>query len=452
MATHAYEAIVEKVAEGASDTLPSLMPRDLSLGAPLVPAKGNTVKIVAGVRRSGKTYRLYQEMSRLLDQGTPRSHMLYFNFDDERLRPYATEELDEMLNAYLRIRPEARAEGCNLFLDEIQEVPEWGAFLRRVVDSWNATIYVTGLSSRMLSSEMPSEFRGRALTYELFPMSFSEYCRYHGVRIPVNPAMVTVDERAALRNALDAYLLRGGFIAAQDISRQEAFQLLQGYVAQTVSQDVCERHGIQNARAARAFVSRCLASSGRELSISKASAALKSQGASVARETLSDLLGYYEESYLVFQVRELSRKLAENTRSVSKVYAVDPGLCVAYSPAASRDVGQRLETAVFDALRRECGFLRKDAISRAFIDEGSRRHEVDFVVGDALLGEKLKLIQVCLSLAEPATRTRELAALAAAMRKLDWDEAFVVTMDEREDVSLPEGNVHVVPAWEWLLR
>ena len=452
MSTHAYNAIAEKVSEGISDPIAPLMPRDLALGFPLAPAKGNTVKLIAGVRRCGKTYRLYQEMTDLLNNGVPRSRMLYFNFDDERLRPYVTDELDEVLVAYLRLCPEARTEGCYLFFDEIQEVPEWGAFLRRVVDSWNATIYVTGSSSRMLSSEMPSEFRGRALTYELFPMSFSEYCRYHGVSVPADSAMVTADGRATLRNALDAYLLRGGFIATQGLQRQEAFQLLQGYVAQTVSQDVCERHGIQNARAARAFISRCLALSGRELSINKAAAALRTQGSSVARETLSDLLGYYEESYLLFQVRELSRRLADNTRSVSKIYAVDPGLAVAYSPASSSDKGQRLETAVFDALRRTCGFMRKDTISRVLIDEESKRHEIDFAVGDVLLDEPLELVQVCLSLGDDITQKRELAALSAAMRKFGRDDATLVTLDERDDVTLPEGTVHVVPAWEWLLR
>ena len=78
------------------------------------------------------------------------------------------------------MNPRARREGAFLFFDEIQEVPEWGAFLRRVVDTLPATVYVTGSSSRMLSADLASEFRGRAISRELFPMSFSEYCRWHG--------------------------------------------------------------------------------------------------------------------------------------------------------------------------------------------------------------------------------------------------------------------------------
>lgn len=448
LATH--EVIAEKVAEGMSDPLPRLMPRDLSLGEASLPARGNVVKLVAGVRRCGKTYRLYQEMQALVSRGVPRSHLLYFNFDDERLLPYETAQLEELLAAYQKARPAAREDGVYLFLDEIQEVPGWGAFLRRVVDSWNATIYVTGSSSRMLSSEMPSEFRGRALTYELFPYSLSEFCRAQGACHSRDEA-ASSDGKASLRNSLDAYLLRGGFPAADALARSEAFQLLQGYVSQTVSQDIVDRHGIKNHRAARSFVSRCIAFSGRELSISKSQAALRSAGVTVARETLSDLLSYYEESYLVFQNRELSRKLSDNTRSATKVYAVDPGLVAAFSPATARDLGQRLETAVFDALRRRAGFLRAGAISRLLVDEGAKRHEVDFATGDILLDEPLELVQVATDLDDSRTRKRELDALTTAMERFGRSEATLVTLDDREVVTLPQGTIRVVPAWDWLL-
>ena len=90
-----HEVIVEKVAEGMSDSIPELIPRDLSLGETLTPTRGNVVKLVAGVRRcgktyrrcqeGGKTYRLYQEVRSLISQGVPRGRLLYFNFDDEPL-------------------------------------------------------------------------------------------------------------------------------------------------------------------------------------------------------------------------------------------------------------------------------------------------------------------------------------------------------------------------------
>ena len=151
-----------------SDPVPELYERRLQLGDVQKPRRGNLVNMIAGVRRCGKTYRLYQEMGSLLAAGVDRRSILYLNFDDERLMPYETEVLDDVIATYESLYP-AALDGCYLFFDEIQEVPGWGTFLRRLVDTREATIYVTGSSSRMLSSEMPSELRGRSITRELFP-------------------------------------------------------------------------------------------------------------------------------------------------------------------------------------------------------------------------------------------------------------------------------------------
>ena len=305
----------------------------------------------------------------------------------------------------------------------------------------------------MLSADLASEFRGRAISRELFPMGLSEYARYHGVEVPAGAAgdgAVGSAARAGLRYALPGYLSRGGFIAVQGLPASDAVQLLQEYANRTVALDVIERHGVRNPAAAARFLARCLASSGRELSLNRAAGAFKSAGLAVSRATLSGLLGYYEESYLVFELGEFSRSLSENARSASKVYAVDPGMLTAFSPSAARDEGQRLETAVFDRLRRGAGGMREGAISRLVVDDGGR-HEVDFVVGDALLGEGYRLVQVSVSMAERATREREVAGLRAGMRRLDAAEGWIVTMDEEEEIDVPEGAVHVVPAWRWLL-
>lgn len=448
-----HATVVEKVIEGMTGELPELFPRWLSLGEAPAPAKGNLVKLIAGVRRSGKTYRLFQQMSELVTAGVDRRLMLYFNFDDERLLPWSNDLLDDVITTYEALNPEALG-GCYLFLDEIQEVPNWGAFLRRMVDTRKAVIYVTGSSSRMLSSEMPSEFRGRSITYELFPLGFGEYCEAKGasfVHESRASGAFSSQERALLRKLLDGYLAGGGFPATISLSRPEAFQVLQGYAGQTVAHDIIEREGLANARVAQAFARQCIASSSRELSLNKTAQRFKSLGLRVARESLAQLLAYYEESYLVFRLRELSRSMSPNPRSADKVYAVDPGLEAAFSPASANDVGQRLETAVFDALRRRCGFLRKDALSRALVQDGSRKREVDFVVGDAILGEPLQLVQVSVSLRDETTRRRELKALEVAMGSLGCSEAWVVTMDESDELAVGASTVHVVPAWEWLI-
>ncbi|MBQ9001508.1 MAG: ATP-binding protein [Eggerthellaceae bacterium] len=445
--------IAEKIRESFEKDPIRAFKRDLSLAPAQEPARGNLVRTIAGVRRCGKTYRLFQEMGELLGAGVERERMLYFDFADERLKPYDALLPSRVIDEYYALFPGVRDKGVYLFFDEMQDVPEWGAFLRRLVDTEQATIYVTGSSSKLLSSQIASEFRGRSLTRELFPMSFSEFVRFHATDIPPrSDGAYTQDERRELRARLTSYLEQGGFIAAQGLARPDAYLLLQEYASRSVAEDIIERYNLSNARVAQAFLRRCLASSGRELSVNKVHGSFKSLGMACSRESLAALLSYYEEAYLLFRVREFSRTLADNPKSASKVYAVDPGMMAAYSPSTSRDEGQRLETAVFNALRRRAGLVRQGSVSRLLFEVGSTRREVDFAVGDALLGGPIELIQVASSLAEESTRKREISALQVAMARYEVGESWVVTLDEREEVELDSGIVHVVPAWDWLLH
>ena len=349
------------------------------------------------------------------------------------------------------MRPAAKEEGCFLFFDEIQEVPDWSLFLRRVIDSTKATVYVTGSSSKMLSAELASEFRGRSLSKELFPLSFSEFVRLKQSQFVAESGAFSSLDVAALRNALGDYLLRGGFMAALSLPAAEGMMLMQEYAYRTAAMDVVERYNLRTPQVAVSFLSRCLASSARELSVNKVANELKSRGVSTSRETLASLLAYYEEAYLVFSLGDLNRALADNPRSSSKVYAVDPGMFTAFSRAASKEEGQRLETVVFNKLRRTAPAVRAGSLARlTFLHEGAS-HEVDFVAGDTLLGDVYRLIQVSVDLANPKTRKREVSALEAAMEKYGIDEATIVTMDSEETITTRSGRIQVVPAWKWLL-
>lgn len=492
------ELVREKILDFERRGIPDVFERDLSLGDIQPPARGNLVNVVVGARRCGKTCRLYQEMHRIVAAGYSQSSILYFNFEDERLKPYSVELLSDVVDTFYAMHPETQQSGAFFFFDEIQEVPQWGTFLRRLVDTADVTVYVTGSSSKMLSSDIATEFRGRAFSRELFPLSFSEFVRFRGGNLPKDDGYSTEDQ-AVLRHTCAEYLERGGFIVPLKMSATEGLLLLQEYAQRTVAMDVVERYGVRNQRVASLFLSRCLASSARELSISKVYGEFRSRQISVSRETLGNLLSYYEDAYVLFSVGEFSRAIADNPRSVSKVYAVDPGMFTAFSSAISIDLGQRLETAVFNKLRRDVTLVRKESISKLLLREGTSKHEIDFVVGDALTMEPFQLVQVCVSLQNESTRKREFAALETAMRRFGLAEGTIVTMDEEYDVpvegvarnnsssegsaedgieasamesaevsieesaeaSVEEGAkagtennagvIHVVPVWKWLL-
>lgn len=450
-----HSVVQEKLQEFYEQGIPDVFQRDVPLGELLKPARSNLVNVLVGVRRCGKTYRLYQEMHKILEAGYDLHSILYFNFEDERLKPYDVSILEDVIETYYTMNPWAKTEGAFFFFDEIQEIPDWGIFMRRMVDTQVATIYVTGSSSKMLSTQVASEFRGRALSREIFPMSFSEFVRFHNYDTDFleddrNRGGETLETRAKLRHALGRYLEKGGFIATQNLDNSDATQLLQEYANRTVNYDVMERYNVKNPRAASLFLSRCLASSGRELSITKTYNDFKSRQITMGRETLSQLLAYYEESYLLFAVKNYSVALADNARSSAKIYAADPSLFGAFSPAPTSDEGQRLETAVFNKLLRERPSMRQGAISRTFVGEGSQRQEIDFVVGDALALEPVKLVQVSADLTDSSTRKREVRALETAMPQFAVEESWIVTKDEECELKTASGTIHIVPAWKWL--
>ena len=106
---------------------------------------------------------------------------------------------------------------------------------------------------------------------------------------------------------------------------------------------------------------------------------------------------------------------------------------------------------MFNKLRRIAPMARVGSLARLVFEYEGASHEVDFVMGDALLGDVFQLVQVSVDLANPKTRKRELSALDAAMEKYGIDEATIVTMDTEETVATEVGTIHVVPAWKWLL-
>lgn len=432
-----------------------IVPRDVDLGSPEPPRRGNLATVVTGVRRCGKSYRLFQEMDSLHASGIPWERMLYFNFEDNRIMPVTPATGDELLEAFYGLHPDALEEGAYLFLDELQEMSDWGLWLRRIIDTRKVTVYVTGSSSKMLSSEVATQFRGRSWECELFPLSFAEFVRFHGLANPSLPASFTTAERLRVQGVMGDYLVRGGFPAVQGLPPQRAALTLQGYAERVVARDVVERHDLGNLRLASLFARRALASNGRELSLRKAENEFRSRGISTSRGTLGDMLSYFEDAFLVFCVPEFSRALSEAGGAASKVYAVDPGLACANAPASVRDDGQRLEDAVYLELRRRCAGSRDGAVST--LRTRGHGYEVDFIVGDALFGAASQLYQVCQGFGGDSeraakTRERELRALFEAMAERDVAESVLVMGDGAEFEESRDGRVvRALPAWRWLL-
>ncbi|MGV8084445.1 MAG: ATP-binding protein [Coriobacteriia bacterium] len=421
--------------------LPEVSPRLVTL-----PDAPKMARVVIGMRRSGKTYLLFQEIQRLLASGVDRRRILYLNFEDDRLQPLETRVLNDMLETFYRLNPASRAEGAYFFLDEIQAVDGWSRFARRVLDTEDVRLYVTGSSAKMLSTEVSTEFRGRGLAVELLPMSFPEVLLLKGIELPVSRPGSRV--RSQLESEFSSYLRAGGFPNVQSSPETDRIQTLQDYVQLVLLRDIIDRHNVKNSHAAQSFALSLLRSSGSLMSVNRLNNDLKSRGVSVGKDTLYSLLDHFVDAYLLFTVPLFTRSLRVREVNAKKVYAIDPGLAFAVAPAGTSNVGSRLEAAVYLELRRRMRAARDGAISYYVTGAG---HEVDFIVGDAEAGHAAQLVQVCADLSQEETRDRELRALDEAMEETGLATSTIVTMGAWETVEVPAGTVNVVPAWAWML-
>lgn len=448
-----YESLV---AEYLGFQTPAFVPRTSLLKQLPKPKQRNMITTLIGVRRCGKTFRLFQVMGELLQAGVPRNRLFYFPFDDDRLGELDGLTASKVLDAYYALVPDA-IKGCYLLFDEIQDVPNWEAFARRVAEQYNVTMVLTGSSSKLLSSDIPTKLRGRALAYEVWPLGFSEFCTFSSIETRCIGGAYEPRSAAALAHAFQRYLDVGGFPAVHDMDVTIRARTLQAYADEIMTKDVLERFGNASYRAGRRMALAVLRSTGLQFSVNKQIKAMRSAGISISNESAYGLLDDFEDAHLAFKVSDYNLSIRDNPKSVYKVYAVDHGLSAAVAPANHIDVGQRLETAVFIELKRRYGMNRDQVISRY---RSSACPEVDFVVGDVMLSAEYELIQVAVEsgarrMAEQGNAGKyhsEIGNLEQAMAETGLAESTLITLDEEGEVPVSSGAVHIMPAWKWFLN
>lgn len=449
-----YESII---AEYLEFVIPPFIPREGFTFELPKPARNNIIYTITGVRRCGKTFYMYQLMETLAQSGVSRNRMLHLSFDDERLMPFTDHILEELFTEYLQMVPSA-TEGCYLFFDEIQEVPYWTNFIRRISEQHNVTIVLTGSSSKLLSSDIPTNFRGRSLSREMWPLSFAEFCQFNAIHPSEDSPFLTAQQRKTLEKAFESYLEIGGFPAVQKLPVLDRVGLLQAYASEIVTKDVLERFGTTSYRVADRFARNALRSTGLKFSVNKQVKTLRSLGIPVADEKLYALMDDLEDAHLLFKVSDYTLSVKDNPKSSYKVYSVDPGLSLAVAPASHMDQGQRLETAVFLELKRRYGANRMNTISSYSAVDCP---EVDFVVGDNLTELQYELIQVAVEVplqdpfANEATQAKyrsEIGNLKKAMELTGLKSGILITMTDEEEIALSDDRIiTVIPAWKWFL-
>ncbi len=433
------ETIRQKLGDAVSRPLPELTRRDTNC----LPLEGKA-RAVIGMRRAGKTTFLYQCLADRLASGIKRDRLVYFNFEDERLGSLVSEDLGVILEEYYRAFPQyRRAARITWCFDEIQVVPGWERFVRRVMDEENVEVFLSGSSARMLSREVATTMRGRALETIITPFSFREFARDRGTEWQSNRHLMGAAETSAWLAHFDDYLKIGGFPEAGRMeTERECVFLLQGYVDTVLLRDVLERHGISNLVALRAFVRQLLRQAATLLSVRKVHADFHSRGIGVSKETLLAMLAHLEDAFLVFTLPVASRSERRQQVNPKKLYLADHGLAQAFSPAMGMDRGRLIENLVACELMRESRDL-------AYVKTQDGR-EVDFLA-TAYDGTE-RLIQVASDISEPSTFKRELLALQSAATEFPHAEKILLTETEPpRNTDIPD-DIRIIPVWRWLLE
>lgn len=454
MMSQDYAALVREARDFA---FPDVVERQDIVGALPKPAPFNLVHIITGIRRCGKTFFAFQLINGLLADGVQRDRVLYFNFADDRLRPYPTTLLNDVVEEYWRQVPIARSEGCYLFLDEVQEADDWQGFCQRVAEHEKVTLVITGSSSKLSADEIASRFRGRSLEHPMHPLSFREFCRFQDIRTPSvdelrDAGVVSPQMRTELESAYDRFLVIGGFPGVQRMDPEGRVALLQAYMRDVVARDVVEHYGRVGIALANQVALFCLRNTGCELSVNRLVEALREVGYKTSWETVNETVRLFCQAHLLSLLPEYSTSLSPDSTVMQKVYAVDAGMAHACSRANQQDVGKRLETAVFSELGRRTRGGRVETVT-SFTAPTARREKVDFLVGDALASSPYELIQVTVDMGSPKSRERELGSLEVAMERTRLSNGVVVTLREDGEEVLGSGRrVRIVPAWKWSLE
>jgi uncharacterized protein len=410
--------------------------RDAQL--PAIPGK---VHAVVGMRRTGKTVFLRQLLQEQGHAAAPERGV-YISFDDDRLAGLQVEQLALLLEEYYRRYPETRGrETVHWYLDEVQLVEGWERFVRRVLDTEQVEIVVSGSSARMLSREVHTALRGRGMETIIRPFSFREFLRHRREEPGDEPSRWTSAQRSLVEKRFGEYLVAGGFPEAQGLTTALRVELLQGYVDTVLFRDVVERYGVSQMAALRWLVRQCLRNPAGAFSVHRLALDLRSQGHGIAKDAVHAFLGYLLDAFLLSAIPLATDSERRRNSNPRKVYPADPGLIGAFDAAGGANVGHALETVVLNELER-----RKATVGYVKTSDG---YEVDFHA--RFLDGEEHLLQVCADPSSPATLTRELRALDDAASDYPRARKSLLVLTRDQVVPVAAAGIRVQPVYEWLL-
>ncbi|MEA3493924.1 MAG: ATP-binding protein [Candidatus Margulisiibacteriota bacterium] len=380
--------------------------------------------VISGIRRVGKSTLLAQIMSKFY-----KYDAYYLNFEDERLMDFKVSDFNTLYEIFVELFGEKQV----FFFDEIQNVKEWEAFVRRMYDR-KFKFFITGSNASLLSKELGTKLTGRFVPVELFPFSFREYMRFKKYSLPDKALMLT-KERGKIKRFFNGYLKEGGM---PEYLKYKDLDILRRIYDDILYRDVVARYRIKEIKNLREMSLYFLSNLSALFSYNK----LKQYLNLGSINTVKSFAEYLQNTYILFVINIFSFSLKQQFIAPKKIYCVDNALANAIAFKFSENRGKFLENVVFVELKRRG--------SEIYYHKTAKGLEVDFLVKK---GRKVeKLIQVTLGMGKTGVKERELNALLSALEELDVKEGMILTEEEEKEIKLGGKKITVKPVYKWLLE
>ena len=382
--------------------------------------------VFLGIRRAGKSYLMFQRIHELMKRGTDIEEILYLNFEDERFIGLKSEDLDEIKRVY----EETFSSRPIFFLDEIQIVPGWEKFVRRLADK-SYRVFVTGSNAKMLSSEIATTLGGRFLIQNVYPFSFREFLKFEGFELKPN-WLYTPGTRNGVVRSFDTYFYNGGF--PELLSFEDKRSWLSGLYQKIFFGDLVARYSLRNSDSMRLLVKKLAESVMQPSSYNRLKNIVSSAGESVGVRTIIDYVGYLQETWLIFSLENYAARFAER-ESNRKYYFIDNGILNLF---IFRPETLLLENLVAITLHRQFG-------EKVYFY--NQHIEVDFYIP-----EESWLIQVSYNISDVQTFEREVNGIVKAAKFLNAERLQIVTRNDERVVEKDGLSIEVLPVWKWLIQ
>ena len=380
----------------------------------------DVIKVVTGLRRSGKSTAMKLARQALEADGTPPNAIIYL--DIERMAfdaPKTAEELYRMVISRMDVSEQKQT---YIFIDEVQRIPHFEQAVDALYAREDTDVYITGSNSDLLSSELGTLLTGRYVELHMMPLSFAEY-------------RSAFPEREDDDTILNRYLIYGGLPYTTALPEEDTADYLDGVLNTILIKDVSQRHPRFNLTSLRALLAFMADNIGNQFSLKKIADGLARNGSKLSPTTVGEYLDALTESYILYEAKPYDAKGKRLLERGGKYYLGDLGFRHLLLGRDQSDLGHRLENLVYLELQRRS---RKVFVGRA------ASAEIDFITEDQ---HGTSYYQVALSVLDEGTLSRELAPLRSIQ---DNYPKTLLTLDR---IGLGDyGGIRHVNIVDWLLE